>query len=524
MGEAKKTEIEWQFDIDDTAKVHELVVTFLKLHRFRHKAKTAKTQVDTYFDTDEFMFNRSNLSLRVRSSAAGFEACIKSFGSKNQDSALKSRTEIIERAQGSTVADMLNLHGKVGKRIAARNPKSRLHKLFAIKTERQKIAVFQDDKQIVEIAVDTTKKAGVGASKPFSFSRLEIEALDKKDLATVESLVTDIKKYFAKQGQALTSSAHSKYKTMLEHEGISIPTVDVGTFKFDANDGVQHYANAVFKKYLTLAFSKEWGARVGEDSEFVHQMRVSLRKFRTALKVFKNYLSSPIKEHSELLADLLDALGTVRDLDVHIEASREWMKHAAVGEQASINEVIVHLEKKLEAARKRLVNYLNSKEYEDLVVGFKELLKTKHEEAKDNKVPIKKIYKKLVKKQLKNFKGRGKNLTIGSDGTKFHKFRIAGKKLRYALEFFGPIQAKDIEKMIKTMSKLQDALGIINDCRVAKERLIEMTHRHAKQFSESALYEIVRASRHYSTIEKESRQKIMDKYRKIDWRDFVNQL
>lgn len=518
MGEEKKAEIEWQFEIDDVKRAHKLLVNFLKRHHYRFKDKAAKTHVDTYFDTKDFIFHRANLSLRVRSKLRGFEACIKSFGEGNS-AALKERTEIVERAQGSTIADVLSLSGKVGKRISYRHPHDSMHKLFSIKTQRQKVSILNGNKQVVEVALDTTKKASVGAGKPFSFSRLEFECLDEKEFPFAESLVEDIKKYFKKHRYKLEEAIASKYKTMLDKEGVTIPKVDFGSCDFSKTTDPHRYSNAILRKYLAHAASQEWGARIGLSNEFVHQMRVGFRKFRTALNVFKKYLPKEVKKHAESMSDLLDTLGVVRDLDVQIESAREWMEHAAPGEQDAIQEVITYFERKQHAAHAHLVKIFDAKEYAEIFDGFHKLLQ-EHDTNKQDKTDITKVAKELIKKQVKQFKRKGKILNVDSDGKDFHKFRIAGKKLRYTLEFFEPLNAEVIGKLMKRMAEIQDALGVINDCHVAKERLLGMMTTPQKKFSEPALYEIMKASRYYGSMETHFRTQIIDTYKQINWRDF----
>src|SRR5262249_27337284 len=64
-----------------------------------------------------------------------------------------------------------------------------------------------------------------------------------------------------------------------------------------------------------------------------------------------------------------------------------------------------------------------------------------------------------------------------------HRLRIAGKKFRYAAEFFadlfpGKSNAKRIDRMIDVLKDLQDALGTLND--------FETRRQFARQISQSA--------------------------------------
>ncbi|MGD2177688.1 MAG: CHAD domain-containing protein, partial [Anaerolineae bacterium] len=67
---------------------------------------------------------------------------------------------------------------------------------------------------------------------------------------------------------------------------------------------------------------------------------------------------------------------------------------------------------------------------------------------------------------------------------RLHRLRIAGKRLRYALEFFEEVLAPQTGDLIKQMKRLQDHLGDLQDAVVASELLRDFltwgTWGHAK--------------------------------------------
>jgi CHAD domain-containing protein len=52
-----------------------------------------------------------------------------------------------------------------------------------------------------------------------------------------------------------------------------------------------------------------------------------------------------------------------------------------------------------------------------------------------------------------------------------HRFRISTKRFRYALELFEPVYGTSLERRLKVLKKLQDALGKISDCQTILEML-----------------------------------------------------
>ena len=57
---------------------------------------------------------------------------------------------------------------------------------------------------------------------------------------------------------------------------------------------------------------------------------------------------------------------------------------------------------------------------------------------------------------------------------RLHDFRLAGKRLRYSLELFRESYGPELDSILRTLKKIQRALGRISDCD-ATERLVRST-------------------------------------------------
>jgi CHAD domain-containing protein len=68
-----------------------------------------------------------------------------------------------------------------------------------------------------------------------------------------------------------------------------------------------------------------------------------------------------------------------------------------------------------------------------------------------------------------------------ADVPTIHELRIAGKRLRYTLEFFREVLGPDTEALIEKVTALQDHLGALNDAdvatRLAREFLVASAAR-----------------------------------------------
>jgi len=70
----------------------------------------------------------------------------------------------------------------------------------------------------------------------------------------------------------------------------------------------------------------------------------------------------------------------------------------------------------------------------------------------------------LTKASLFYFKSGRK--TFGGDATpvELHAFRLQTKRFRYTLELFRPVYGPTLERMIRSLRRIQQLLGVVNDC------------------------------------------------------------
>jgi len=118
----------------------------------------------------------------------------------------------------------------------------------------------------------------------------------------------------------------------------------------DLHSTVEQAARIVVRRLFTEALSQAPNALEGTDVEAVHDMRVALRKLRTALRTFEGALP---KRNTKRLAGssrrLARRLGAVRDADVHLAALRSALTGATVAE----TDGIAHAIDQLNARRRR---------------------------------------------------------------------------------------------------------------------------------------------------------------------------
>ncbi len=213
------------------------------------------------------------------------------------------------------------------------------------------------------------------------------------------------------------------------------------------------------------------GAAVSDAPEFVHQMRVGLRRLRSALKLFAPALPAVWAQHwSDELGQAADELGEARDIDVlHEELLAPILTDNACPPtvQALAGQVIAARDE----ARRHVRSHLNGPGQGRRMLGFaaeaSELCGTTLDASADLTAFARLQLDDLRKRARKRWRR-----AAGGDAAALHELRIALKRLRYAIEFFAPLFPPRRAKTFQgALSRAQEALGYLNDVEVGNARL-----------------------------------------------------
>jgi CHAD domain-containing protein len=206
----------------------------------------------------------------------------------------------------------------------------------------------------------------------------------------------------------------------------------------------------------------------------IHQMRISTRRLRVALRLFRRMLpSDAAKRFSKDLKWFARALGEVRDLDVYTENFRAYAHGMTAEQQAEVGSYELHLRRERNEARAKLVALFAAPRYTTLFEDFASFLvgaPTAPALRRWRSFRVRDGIKKYVKKSLKRVRKLGSRIDTESQASKLHRLRIRAKRLRYELEFFAPVYPALVD-LAKATKALQDALGAHQDACTATARL-----------------------------------------------------
>ncbi|MDN7696857.1 CHAD domain-containing protein [Burkholderia semiarida] len=218
----------------------------------------------------------------------------------------------------------------------------------------------------------------------------------------------------------------------------------------------------------------ERGVLDRDDPEFVHQMRVALRRLRTLMRFFPRFTDRRWKDTLGVdLRWLAALLGTVRDWDVFATESLPALIAADGG--GDWDGTLDAARAQSMAARVELRQALHSARYARLTLGWLEWLSALALPAADgdDAPSLRRHATKRVRRLFGHLYGSPSLTSL--DTAARHQVRIDAKRLRYALEFFASLASRRTRnETVKTLARVQSVLGEANDAMVALHHLEQL--------------------------------------------------
>jgi len=296
-----------------------------------------------------------------------------------------------------------------------------------------------------------------------------------------------------------------------------------GSTAIDGTMNASQVALAAIRKHFVAMLDNETGTLEGSDPERLHDMRVATRRMRAAFGVFRPWLSPNVAAFASDLKQVGGALGLVRDFDVQLEHQREWARRLE-NEQA-LEPWFALLEASRLENRQRLVAELQSEGYARFVKEFGEALL--HAEPVDQAPNILEAAPIFVKKRWKKLKSALASFDSLTTDAEMHEARILAKRLRYSIEFVAPVYGPAAKETSATLAKLQDVLGLHQDCVVAIQTIRESLDKTGGSLPGSTSFELGRLACLADQIRQGQRALVRPTYeavRRGPWRELKPRL
>ncbi|MEA5478083.1 CHAD domain-containing protein [Pseudanabaena galeata UHCC 0370] len=137
--------------------------------------------------------------------------------------------------------------------------------------------------------------------------------------------------------------------------------------QFDLSVLLGDYAHQIIHQNFQKVIDQEKSVVKDKDIEPLHQMRVGMRKLRTAIQVFDNAIALPKEVNNSSIGKIARSLGETRDLDVLQQALIDrYQPLLSKAEESKFDTVIKHIHQKRTQSFQKLQKTLNGDRYQTL--------------------------------------------------------------------------------------------------------------------------------------------------------------
>lgn len=434
-----------------------------------------KTLVSRYFDTDDLRLRTLGVSVRLRSNGEKVVQTIKARAG-NSGGGLMDRHEWEHNVEGNELV-LTDLPIAARRAIGAIRD-DELSVVMEVHIERQSILIRRTNPLGPDVVIEAVLDEGriVAGSNQETFAECELELIegDPNGFFTVAS---EIHNACPLPMSALTKAGRG-YR-LLTGEGPK--AYRVPKFQLSKEQTIHAALAQIYPVCIANIVENEEACLHGTDPEGVHQMRVSVRRLRTSLKIFGEHLDpARISWMDDDLKWLGNALGPARDWDVYITEMLASVSGYGVDETA-ISALREAAEGRRAEAYETVRKTLTSRRYTKMMfhltafVAVEGWLAMPLDPSDPLLRPLEECAAEILSKPHRKLLKQAKNLEK-QDMEARHEVRIRLKKLRYAVDFLRGIYAgKATAAYLKSLQSLQDQFGHLNDVAQAMGMTGELT-------------------------------------------------
>lgn len=462
------SEIELKFLIDEpTTKKLWARAKALQLVSTNPRTRTLRS---VYLDTPEHALQEAGVTLRLRRDGRRWIQTVKT--GRDLHSGLSQVGELECPAPGGRINLQAIPDEAVRDEVNQRLNGSALQPVCETVIRRTAGEVSFEDGTRAELAVDVGEIKADGRSA--ELREAEIELIE----GSPGRLFDIAHKLFPEGGLRFSRLSKAARGYLLAKEGhIDPPLAPKNAETVALSDGqiAEQAARDVLRECVDqIAVNMVVVARL-DDPEGPHQLRVGLRRLRSAFSVFKAVLKSP--EMARLNAEarwLGQEVGRVRDLDVVAKeiARREAILHA---DEAMLATLADAMDREAAAQRQHLRELIAGPRAQSFVIDLARFVETRgwlvpedFEQTGRLAAPVLALAEEALAKRWKKARQRAENLEA-LDPEHRHELRKELKKLRYAVEFLSPLYPqKRVEPFLKRLKKLQTVFGELNDAALVR--------------------------------------------------------
>jgi CHAD domain-containing protein len=260
------------------------------------------------------------------------------------------------------------------------------------------------------------------------------------------------------------------------------PSAHKGGFsELKKNQAIEDAMRCLVGDCIAHIQSNVQGVLLKLDDEYLHQVRIGLRRLRVVLAITLHIQAdAELAALRQQVSELCVGLGVSRDLDVFI-AQTLIPLCARLPEHKGLREISRASERARKKQHAGIEDKLGSADFQRMLLRFGAWMHSEQLYVSNTSIEL--FISKSLKKRLKDVVNCKEALQVG-DKDRLHRLRIACKKLRYCIEMFDSLFDREKSRAyLGVLADLQDVLGRFNDYTVA--------HRLASTLDSKDRHEVV---------------------------------
>ena len=213
------------------------------------------------------------------------------------------------------------------------------------------------------------------------------------------------------------------------------------------------------------------------DTEFLHDLRVAVRRSRSAIKLLGEVLPADLAGHYAAEFKWLGDLTTpTRDLDVHLLGFDSMTAQLVAASPADLEPLRAFLVRRRAREFRRLAAALRGPRFRAITDDWRKVLleirDTGASPRRRREPPAAELALRTTERAFRRIAAHGAAITADSPPESLHDLRKRAKELRYLLEFFASLHDPvAYRKVVGELKSLQDCLGDFQDSQVQREEI-----------------------------------------------------
>ena len=399
--------------------------------------------ISVYFDTPDLVLQKAGASLRVREH-------------KGRRTQTLKRGEGLVREEHETAIEGLAPDPALGPLPSILPDGATLRPAFNVRVSRRQRTLRYQGAEI-ELALDQGEVTGGDRQSLICEVELELKSGPATALfALAREIAAAAPLYLAFDSKAARGQA------LVAEDGA--PTHKGGKIELASEATVAQAFQGIARRALVQIAANAQALRATPTPTAVHQLRVGVRRLRSALATFRPLLDrdglAALKVELRWLSHACDL---ARSLDVLAD---ETLAPAELAGAPTLG--LAALRKAIDAARRaawgQAGEAVASARFRGLMIDAAAWVETgAWREGLDAAAPIRSFARRALKRHLKKLNRRGREARDGDDEAR-HQLRIEAKKLRYAADALAPLYGEArTKRYLGHVRDLQEALGALND-------------------------------------------------------------